>query len=130
LCWSCPAPALPEARQQGFPGSWAGTAGEAAEPRKDKAKRSWREKTLSAESACAESCVGEESRQVRWVPGNTRMPGERVEAGSLVFFFGIIVIVLVFQKIAVFIKLVIVLLVFLVLIFVVFFLVEVIGNGV
>jgi hypothetical protein len=59
------------------------------------------------------------------------MPGKTAEIPSLVFVFGVIVIVIVvFWKIAVFIKLVIVFLVFLVLIFVVFFLVEVIGNGV
>jgi hypothetical protein len=58
------------------------------------------------------------------------MPGETEEVRSLVFVFGVIFVVLVFQKIAVFIKFVIVLGVFLVLIFFVFFLVDVIGNGV
>jgi hypothetical protein len=58
------------------------------------------------------------------------MPSEAEEIPSFVFVFRFILVVLVFQKIAVFIKLVIVLGVFLVLFFVVFFLVEVIGNGV
>jgi len=61
------------------------------------------------------------------------MPGETAEVRSL--FFGVIFFVLVFQKIAVFVKFIIVLGVFLVLFFfvvffLVFFLVEVIGNGV
>jgi hypothetical protein len=58
------------------------------------------------------------------------MPGEKAGIPSLIFVFGVILIVLVFQKIAVFIKIVFILGVFLVLVFIVFFLVEVIGNGV
>jgi hypothetical protein len=58
------------------------------------------------------------------------MPGEKAQLPSLVFFFLVILIVLVFQKVAIFIKILFVLGVFLVLIFFVVFFVEVIGNGV
>jgi hypothetical protein len=58
------------------------------------------------------------------------MPGKPEEMPLLVFVFRFILVVLVFRKIAVFIEFVVVLAVFLVLIFFVFFLVEVIGNGV
>jgi hypothetical protein len=58
------------------------------------------------------------------------MPGKPEEIPLLVFVFRFILVVLVFRKITVFIEFVVVLGVFVVLIFFVFFLVEVIGNGV
>src|ERR1700758_4020687 len=58
------------------------------------------------------------------------MPGGAAQLTSLVLFFLVILVILIFQKVAVFIKIIFVLGVFLVFIFLVFFFVEVIGNGV